>query len=185
MITALLLAAAAAAIFASPGTLSAAKEYIAAIRERASGRQLVAVALLVAAALSWSAGRTPEAPAPQPPAPAGFTLAGLFRGPTASADAATIGALCLELADEIEHDGKAADPVLKTGVAFDDLRSRSRDLRCRGISIGSRQTAARDAIASRLEQAVGISGGPVTPEQRAKWVSAFREIGEAATDASR
>jgi hypothetical protein len=133
-------------------------------------------ALLIAAVAAIVAG--PD------PAPAGFTLDGLFRGPTASEDAATIGAICAELADELEHDGRQPEPFLKTAVAFDELRQRARDLRCRGVSIGSRQPAARDAIAAHMEQALGVAGGPVTAEQRAKWVAVLREVGRAATDAA-
>ena len=86
-----------------------------------------------------------------------------------------------ELADELEWDGTQAEPFFRSGVAIDDLRQRTRELRCRGESIGSRQPAARDAIAGHLERAVGVSGGPITPEQRAAWVRALTEISEAAT----
>jgi len=53
------------------------------------------------------------------------------------------------------------------------------------VSIGARQPAARDAIRVYLEEQVGTAGGPVTPEQRAKWVAALRDIGREATDAAR
>jgi len=54
-----------------------------------------------------------------------------------------------------------------------------------GLVIGARQPAARDAIRVYLEEQVGTAGGPVTPEQRAKWVAALRDIGREATDAAR
>ncbi len=149
-------------------------------------RQMIAVGLVIGAALVWYAGVRDQAAPPAPaPAPAGLHLRGLFRGPTAAEDAATIGGLCSELADEIEWDGRQAEPSLKSGVAFDDLRQRARELRCRGVSVGARQPAARDAIRVYLEEQVGTAGGPVTPEQRAKWVSALRDIGREATDAAR
>jgi hypothetical protein len=187
MLTALLLAAA-ALLFASPEHLKAIREVV---RQKAAAatlqpRYMLAVGLVIGAAVVWFAGRRDEAAPPPPaPAPAGLHLRGLFRGPTASEDAATIGALCSELADEIEWDGRQAEPFLKSGVAFDDLRQRARELRCRGVSIGARQPSARDAIKTYLEEQVGTAGGPVTPEQRAKWVSALRDIGREATDAAR
>ena len=70
-------------------------------------------------------------------------------------------------------------------MAIDDLRQRARELRCRGVSIGARQPAARDAIATHLEAAVGTSGGPIDAAGRAAWVKALREISEAAARVTR
>jgi hypothetical protein len=109
----------------------------------------------------------------------------LFAGETASEDAALIGAMCSELADEIEFSSGHPDGYLSTGIAVDELRKRTRILRCRGISIGDRQPAARDAIAKYLEDAVGTDGGPLTPEQRTAWVVAYRDLGRAASDAAK
>lgn len=184
MLTALLLAAAAALVFGGGDLPARAAEAAAWIRERVTVRQAAAVVLLVAALVVHLSSR-PAAPAPTPAPGVPLDLRGLFKGPTASADAATIGALCSELADEIEADGMGESPFLKTGVAFDELRHRARELRCRGVSIGQRQPAARDAIRSYLDAAVGTAGGPVTPEQRSAWVAAFRDVGRAATDAAR
>jgi hypothetical protein len=184
MLTALLLAAAAALVFGGGDLPARAAEALAWIRERVTARQAAAVVLLVAALVVHLSSR-PAAPAPTPAPGVPLDLRGLFKGPTASADAATIGALCSELADEIEADGMGESPFLKTGVAFDELRHRARELRCRGVSIGQRQPAARDAIRSYLDAAVGTAGGPVTPEQRSAWVAAFRDVGRAATDAAR
>jgi hypothetical protein len=142
---------------------------------------------LVAAAVAYGLGPS-AAPAPGPtPAPdAGpLSLAGLFAGETASEDAALIGAMCSELADEIEFSSGHPDGYLSTGIAVDELRKRTRILRCRGISIGDRQPAARDAIAKYLEDAVGTDGGPLTPEQRTAWVVAYRDLGRAASDAAK
>lgn len=147
--------------------------------------RLVGAALLVAAGLAFAVSprsRTDE-PTPVPSGP--LDLRGTFVGPSASSDAATISALVLELADELELDGMNAAPLWSTGVAIDDLRRRAREFRCRGESIGERQPAARDLIAAYLDNQVGTSGGPVTPEQRAAWISALRDIGRAAGDASR
>jgi hypothetical protein len=151
-----------------------------------SSRQIGAAALLIAAIVSyhWS---QPVSPAPVPtPAPAGpLDLRGMFRGPTAAEDAALVGSLCGELADELEWDGGQAEPYLKTAIAIDELRQRARELRCRGVSIGARQPAARDAIARHLDAKVGTAGGPITPEQRAAWVAAFRDIEGAAANVVR
>jgi len=113
-------------------------------------------------------------------------LAGKFAGPTAANDAAITARMFSELADELEYDASRTDgPHLTTGVAFDDLRTRAFDMRCKGQKVGDRQPRARDAIKAYMTAKVGVSGGPVGPEQRAEWVKALREIGRAAADASR
>jgi hypothetical protein len=127
--------------------------------------------------------RGSDGEAPQPPT--GLVLKGLFIGPSAADDAAVVSALTGEIADCIQYDGTLADPRLKTGVALDDLRIAAREARCRGESIGVRQPKVRDAIHSYLDEVVGTSGGPVTPQERAKWVSAMRDISRAAADAAK
>lgn len=154
-----------------------------------SWRQAAAAALIVAAVVSFNLTSQVvpgPAPAPAPEPPAGpLDLRGLFKGPTAAEDAATIAALCGELAEEIAWDGGQESPYLTNGVAVDELRHRAREFRCRGVSIGARQPAARDAIASHLEKSVGVSGGPIDDDQRAAWVKALREISEAAANVTR
>ena len=149
------------------------------------GKHVAVVALLVAAAISFMPSRsstpTPE-PAPVPPD--AFSLRGKFVGPTAAEDASTMSALCGELADCIEYDG-SHDQRLKTGVAFDDLRIAAREMRCKGESIGARQPQVRDAVHKFLDDAVGSSGGPVTPESRAAWVEALRDLSRAAADVTK
>jgi hypothetical protein len=85
-----------------------------------------------------------------------------------------------ETAAELEWDGMQADPFLKTGVSTDELRVRMYDLRCRGVSLGDRHPRARDAIRGYLDATAGKSGGPLSPAQRAAWVSAYREVARAA-----
>jgi hypothetical protein len=110
----------------------------------------------------------------------------VLAGPTASADAAVTAGMFSELADDLDYDSqRAGGPHLTTGVHFDDLRTRAFDMRCRGQKIGDRQPRAREAIKAYLDAKVGVSGGPVSPEQRTAWVAALREIGRAAGDASR
>jgi len=149
------------------------------------GKHVAVLALVVAAAISFmpsrSSGPTPD-PAPAPPN--AFTLRGKFIGPSAAEDAATMSALCGELADCIEWDG-SHDQRLKTGVSFDDLRIAAREMRCKGESIGARQPQVRDAVHKFLDDAVGSSGGPVTPESRAAWVSALRDLARAAADVTK
>lgn len=149
-------------------------------------KHVVGAGLIAAAAVAWMVGR-PAAPGPQPapPAPARLDLRGTFVGPEAAADAATVSALLDELAAEIEWDGRQPEPLIRTGVAIDDLRQRARELRCRGISIGDRNPRARDAIRDYLDRNAGKGGGPLTDEQRAAWVNSFRDIAKAAADAAR
>lgn len=148
-------------------------------------RHLAGAALVAAAAFAFTSNDKP-APTPVPlPDSEGLSLAGLWSGPTASEDAAVVGALCLEIADELHFDGDQPQPYISTGLAVDELRKTARILRCRGISIGDRQPAARDAIAKYLDQTVGTDGGPLTPAQRAAWVTAYREVGRAASESAR
>ena len=145
------------------------------------------LAILAAGAMIAFAIRENGTPSPQPaPAPVvGLDLRGRFVGPDAATDARTTSALLEELADAIAWDGTQAEPRLKSGAAFDDLRRAARELRTRGVSLGARQPAVRDAIKAFLDQQVGTDGGPVDAGQRAKWVSAFRAVAQAAGEASR
>ena len=90
-----------------------------------------------------------------------------------------------ELSEQIAWDGQQAEPRLRTGAAFDDLRRAARELRCRGVSLGARQPAVRDAIKTFLDQQVGTDGGPVDAAQRAKWVAAFKAVAQAAAETAR
>jgi hypothetical protein len=148
------------------------------------GQYVAAVALLVAAVIAFAPSRQAPAPSPAPAPPDAFTLRGKFIGPTAAEDASIMAALCGELAECIDYDGKH-DQRLKTGVAFDELRIAAREMRCKGESIGARQPQVRDAVHRFLDDAVGSSGGPVTPESRAAWVSALRDLSRAAADVTK
>jgi len=139
-------------------------------------RHLAAVALLAAAVWSYAS----KSPAPLPPAPVGFTLAGKFVGPDASEDAALVSALCAELADELEWDMSQAEPLLITGVAFDELRVRTRKMLCKGQSLGDKHPLARDAIGAYLDANAGTSGGPMDEATKRKWIAAYREVAKAA-----
>ena len=151
-----------------------------------NNRQLIAVALVLVA-LAWfvsdqSGGNLP----PPTPAPSGaLNLRGKFVGATAAADAVAVAALCRELGDKIQQDGESETPRLKTGVALDDLRVAARELRMSGESIGERQPRMRAAVEAFMTKHLGEDGGPISDEQRAKWVECFYEIGRSAADAAR
>jgi hypothetical protein len=184
MITAILLAFAVYALAGQQITERVQAWYASANKPRIDGKHLAAGALLVAAAIAFMPQKATPTPSPVPVPPDVFTLRGKFIGPSAASDAATFSALCDELASCIEYDGQH-DQRLKTGVAFDELRIAARELRCRGESIGARQPQVRDSVHKFLDDAVGSSGGPVTPESRAAWVSALRDLARAAADVAR
>ena len=147
---------------------------------------LTLLAILAAGAMIAFSIRENGTPAPPAPAPVvGLDLRGRFVGPDAATDAATTAALLEELADAIAWDGTQAEPRLKSGAAFDDLRRAARELRTRGVSLGARQPAVRDAIKTFLDQQVGTDGGPVDAAKRAAWVAAFRAVAQAAGEATR
>jgi hypothetical protein len=148
---------------------------------------LTLLAILAAGAMIAFSIRESGTPAPAPgPVPVvGLDLRGRFVGPDAAADAATTAALLDELAGQIEWDGSQAEPRLRTGAAFDDLRRAARELRTRGVSLGARQPAVRDAIKTFLDSEAGTEGGPVDAASRAKWVRAYRAVSQAAAEATR
>ena len=147
---------------------------------------LTLLAILAAGAMIAFSIRDSGTPAPPAPAPVvGLDLRGRFVGPDAATDAGLTAALLDELAEQIAWDGTQAEPRLKTGAAFDDLRRAARELRCRGVSLGARQPAVRDSIKTYLDQQVGTDGGPVDAAKRAKWVAAFRAVAQAAGEATR
>ena len=184
MITALLIAFAVYVLAGKQITERVQTWYATAKVPTIDGQYVAAIALLIAAVIAFAPSRQAPAPGPAPAPPDAFSLRGKFIGPSAAADASTMAALCGELADCIEYDGNH-DQRLKTGVAFDDLRIAAREMRCKGESIGARQPQVRDAVHKFLDDAVGSSGGPVTPESRAAWVSALRDLSRAAADVTK
>jgi hypothetical protein len=137
----------------------------------------------MAFSLFWK--RENPAPAPGPAPVVGLDLRGRVVGVDAAADAATTAALLEELASQIEWDGSQAEPRLRTGAAFDDLRRSARELRTRGVSLGARQPAVKDEIKRYLDAEVGTDGGPVDAKKRSAWVFAFKSIAQAAREATR
>jgi len=105
------------------------KEMLAKVRGSADIRKLIASGLVVLALIvMWWPSPSGYEPTPEPES-GPFSLRGVFLGETASDDASIVGALCEELADEIEYDGTQSQPYLKTGVSVDELRKAARTLR--------------------------------------------------------
>jgi hypothetical protein len=115
----------------------------------------------------------------------GLDLRGKFIGPEAAADAVTTAAITGELSSIILFDRKQAEPRLKTGASFDDLRKYARALRTRGVSLGDRQPAVRDAIKAYLDAEVGTDGGPVDDAAAEKWAKAYATVSAAAEAATK
>lgn len=180
MITALLVAFAAYVLAGQQITERVKAWYATAHVPTIDGKHVAAIALVAAAVIAFTPHRQAPSPTPAPVPPDAFTLRGKFVGPSAATDAAMFAALLGELADCLEQDGQRKDgPRLRTGVAFDELRIAAREARMRGESLGARQPAVRDAVHGFLDQAVGTSGGPVTPESRNAWVQAYRDLSKA------
>ena len=184
MITALLIAFAVYVLAGKQITERVQAWYATAKVPAIDGQYVAAIALLIAAVIAFAPQRQAPTPTPAPAPPDAFTLRGKFIGPTAGSDSSIMAELCGSLADCIEYDG-SHDQRLKTGVAFDELRIAAREMRCRGESIGARQPQVRDAVHKFLDDAVGSSGGPVTPESRAAWVAALRDLSRAAADVTK
>jgi hypothetical protein len=184
MISALLLAAAAAYLFS--GNLEA---WWAANKDKLpklERKHVIAGAIAVAAAVSWHYQQPSQIddgrPTPVPGAVGDLDLSGLFAGPTAADDAAALAALCDELAAAVEYDGAQDKPRLTTGWAIADLRSNARDIRLKGQTFGERQPKVRDAVKTYLDrpEILGKNGGPLSPQDRSRWVVAFRDVARAA-----
>jgi hypothetical protein len=148
-------------------------------------RYILALALAAGAVVSYFANSGAKAPTPAPLPDADVLLRGKFIGPTASADACILSALTDELGAVVEYDGMQPEPRLRTAAALDDLRICAREIRLRGDSLGARQPKVKAEIDRYMTNTLGTDGGPITPEQRAQWVAAFRTIARAANDAAR
>ena len=133
---------------------------------------------------AWYLGRTSvKAPEPVPVPASGLVLRGQFIGPSASQDAAMLSALCDELAIELEDDGKRPAPWYTTGIQIEELRSRAREGRMRGESLGARQPHAKKLIGDYMTQKLGVNPGELT--NRSEWVACFRDISRACADAAK
>jgi hypothetical protein len=135
------------------------------------------VAALVVALAYWQSQPAPEE---KPDAPLAVDLSQCFDSEDGAEDAAVVATMCSEIADVIEWDGMQVTPLLSTGVALDEMRTRTREFMCRGESLGDKYPCLRETVASFLDSRLGSSGGLVTPEKRADWVRAYRDIARSA-----
>lgn len=145
---------------------------------------LLGAILLPWGLIAWShLGHKPEpSPGPGPAPSVDLDLRGVWQGEHAAEDAACTESLLDDLAYFIEDDGRSASPRLVSGQQLAELRMRARIGRTRGVSLAERQPRAIDAISAYLDREIGDKGGPLTPEDRAKWVRAFRAVSKAAGD---
>lgn len=141
-------------------------------------RLAMALIGLAAALHFWSV--SPKSPIGPPSPPLEIDLTGAFQGEKAADDAALLAEMSAAVADMIEWDGKQPEPLLTTARALDQLRTRTREFLCKGESIGERNPKVRQIVGDFLESHLGTSGGAITPEQRASWVSAYREVSRSA-----
>ena len=139
----------------------------------------IAIALAIGALAFWYSQKDQE-PAPSPNVPTAIDLSGAFDGADAATDCAIVAAMASEIADVIEWDGMQSEPLLTTGVALDQMRTRTREFLCKGESLGEKYPVLRQKVASYLDEQVGNDGGELTPEARVKWVKAYRNIARSA-----
>lgn len=149
----------------------------------------------VAAAVAWLAlgmpGFQQPAPSPDGPAPIVTTLdlraafAGESDRAKARHDAHLLGHLTDWLADYLDADGKRPQPKFATGGQVEDLRVEACYWVTQGGTFGAKYPDLGPAIGAHLNAAVGAESADLTPETRAKWVRAFREIAVAALTAAK
>ncbi len=141
------------------------------------------------AALAWWAfsRSDPSVPSPSPP-PGGPSLVEAFRTNDdrreAVQHARVFATICGSLADYLEYDGSRPQPLIKTGVQIDEFRRGLRQTRTKGWSFLTTYPELGPAVEQFLTREVGTSGGPLTPEQRQKWIAAMRQLEQSAHHAS-
>ena len=115
----------------------------------------------------------------------GLSLRGKFVGPTAADDAAAFAGLCRGIADALHADGQKSTPRITTGVQLEDVRVAAAEGRFLPRTLTREQPHATAAAGRYLDEVAGTSGGPLDTTTRAKWVSAFRTLADAAEEAVR
>lgn len=95
-------------------------------------------------------------------------------------DARMLAAVCRSIASVLEYDGRLEQPAIRTGVQADALRRLTRELALSGQSFRSRYPHWPEIIGRFLEQHLGTDGGPLSAEQRQRWVAAYRQLADAA-----
>jgi hypothetical protein len=117
-------------------------------------------------------------------------LAGVFstndNADDAAKDAKAFSELCYSIATDLEVDSKLKTPFYKFAVQYDDLRRRARTYMYNGHALSEKYPKLVTAVQDHMLAKVGDAGGPVSEEQRAKWIVAFKELGAgAATEAGK
>lgn len=95
--------------------------------------------------------------------------------------AAMFAAVCDQVADVIEEDGKrpADKRLLKTGIHYDNLRLNLRVIATGGFSFKQEYPKLEDVLKEFLDAAVGKESADATDEYRDKWVKAYRRLADA------
>lgn len=145
-------------------------------------RYFIAAALAGGAVLAACVELWPR-PAPRPVPAAGLNLRGKFIGSEAATDAAAFAGVCGAIADALELDGLAQSPRISTGLQLEDLRVGTSEFRFAPTPLRDRQPHVKAAVGRYLDEVAGKSGGPLDPVARARWVSSFREVAQAAREA--
>lgn len=122
------------------------------------------------------------------PRPSGPDLVPAFRTNNdrtqAQQHAHIFATICGKLAECLEYDGSRTDPLIKTGVQVDELRRSFRQLRTGGWSFLNQYPELGPAVDQYLTTQIGTSGGPLTPEQRRKWIDSMRTLEQSAAYAA-
>ena len=149
---------------------------------------MAGVGFLAFSVYSNGVGGSPLAPEPVNPHPNGPDLYAVFRkgddNPTNVKWARDFAKLCHENAHAIEFDGSQEEKHLKTGRALNNVARMTRYFQKDGVSYQTQYPDLKGVLETFLNAAVGTDGGPITDAERAKWVTAFRVLGDQATYAA-
>lgn len=149
-------------------------------------RQPSLLPLLVVAGVAALLGQQPPAPGPVPSGP---DLGAAFRTNDDRAEARqharVFATICGSLADYLEYDGSRTQPLIKTGVQIDEFRRGLRQTRTKGWSFLTTYPELGPAVEQFLTREVGTSGGPISAEQRQKWITAMRQLAASSEHAAR
>ena len=149
-------------------------------------REHVILAALLAGAVLAAVVEFAPRPGPAPtPTPAALDLRGKFIGATAAEDAAAFAGLCHGIRQAILADGSKSPARITTGVHVEDLRIAAAEGRFLPRSFSADQPHVAAAAGQFLDKTVGTSGGPMTPELKAKWAEALLQLEQAAEEAVR
>lgn len=117
---------------------------------------------------------------PQPTDPGHLKLLWVFEkndsAAQAAKDAREFGCLSESTAAVIEVDGKQQQPQLRSGTQMHNHRNMTRYYQTGGATYTSRYPDLPAVLTEYLTTELGTDGGPVSAEQRAKWVKAHRNL---------